>query len=123
MPTRMHFYLAEEPPAAEKPQPQFQSPLPPPLFIIMILAMVGLLFWTTRQQKKQREERQKLLDSVKTGDKIVITGGIHGIVSNVKDKTLIVKIADNVKVEINRTGVESILARGAEEESKQPAKK
>jgi preprotein translocase subunit YajC len=93
-----------------------------PIFI-MIPLMVFMLWWMSRSQKKQREERQKLLDSVRTGDKIITTGGIHGIVANVKEKTLIVKIADNVKIEINRSAVDNIAARGSEEESKESSKK
>jgi preprotein translocase subunit YajC len=107
---------------------QLQSrPEPPPFWanpiFIMIPLMVFMLWWMSRSQKKQREERQKLLDSVRTGDKIVTIGGIHGIVANVKDKTLVVKIADNVKIEINRTGVESIVARGGEDDAKDSSKK
>ncbi len=85
--------------------------------------MVFMLWWMSRSQKKQREERQKLLDSVRTGDKVVTGGGIHGIVANVKDKTLIVKIADNVKIEVNRSAVDNIVSRGSEEESKESSKK
>lgn len=102
----------------QQPPPFWANPI-----FIMIPLMVFMLWWMSRSQKKQREERQKLLDSVRTGDKIVTTGGIHGIVSNVKDKTLMVKIADNVKVEISRDAVSNIVSRGSEEELKESSKK
>ncbi len=42
---------------------------------------------------------------MKTGDQVVTNAGIHGTVSNVKEKTVIIKIADNVKVEFDRASI------------------
>jgi preprotein translocase subunit YajC len=103
------------PPPSKSESAAAPSFLPNPIFILLI-AMAFMFFWMNRQQKKQREAKQKLLDSIKTGDKVVTTGGIHGVVANVKDKTIIVKIAENVKVEMNRAAVEVVDAKtGAEE--------
>ena len=46
-----------------------------------------------------------LINSLKTGDKVVTTSGIHGIISNVKERTLLLKIADNVKIEIDKAAI------------------
>ena len=54
-----------------------------------------------------------LLKNVKTGDKVLLNSGIFGIVSNVKDKTLMVKIADNVKVEVVKSAVGSVVQKSA----------
>ena len=48
------------------------------------------------------------VQAVKTGDQVVTNAGIHGTVSNVKDKTIIIKIADNVKVEFDRSAVVTV---------------
>jgi len=55
--------------------------------------------------KKQQEEKIK---SAKTGDKIITSSGIHGLITNVKDTTVIVKVADNVKLEIEKSHIEKI---------------
>jgi preprotein translocase subunit YajC len=74
-------------------------------FVFMFVIAYFLLI---RPQQKRQKEHQTLLSSLKTGDEIVTTGGIHGLISNVKDKTVIVKIADNVKVELERSAVASV---------------
>ena len=84
--------------------------------------MVGLFyFMLIRPQKRREKERQALLGAVKTGDRVLFGGGFLGVVANVKDKTLIVKIADGVKVEIVRGAVSQVLDKGAEPEQEQKA--
>ena len=79
--------------------------------------MVGLFyFMLIRPQKRREKERQALLGAVKTGDRVLFGGGLLGVVANVKEKTLIVKIADNVKVEIVRGAVSQVLDKGEEPE-------
>lgn len=77
------------------------------LFPLLILAVL-FYFLLIRPQQKRQKEHMKLLESVKTGDKIVTSAGIHGIISNVKDKTVIVKVADNVKIEFDKASVAAI---------------
>jgi preprotein translocase subunit YajC len=105
------------PPPQQPAAPQAQPPIwANPMFFLLVV--MGVMFWwMSRNQKKQREARQKLLDSVKTGDKVVTSGGIHGVVANVKDKTLIVKIADNVKIEVNRSALDTVESRESGDES------
>lgn len=75
------------------------------LFVIMFVALYFLFIRpTTLAQKKQAQT----VKSAKTGDRIVTTGGIHGVISNVKENTFIVKVADNVKMEIEKSSVEKI---------------
>jgi len=84
------------------------------------LVMFGLIFlifyfMIIRPQQKRQKERQKMLDAVKKGDKIVTAGGIHGTVIGVEDKIVLVQIADTVKVKVDRSSVANI-AREAEPE-------
>ncbi len=58
---------------------------------------------------RYREEQAAIVSSLKTGDKVVTTSGIHGLISNVKDKTVIVKIADNVKIEMEKSAVTAVV--------------
>ena len=46
-----------------------------------------------------------MMESIKTGDRVIFSGGILGTVTNVKDHTLMVKVAENVKIEIARGAV------------------
>jgi len=58
-------------------------------------------------QRKRQKEHDAMLKALKTGDEIVTSGGIFGTITNVKDDRLVVKIADNTKVEIGKTFVAS----------------
>ena len=81
----------------------FGSLLP---FLLIILVFYFLIL---RPQQKRQKERQKLLDSVKKGDRVITSGGIHGTVEGVEDKTVLVKIADNLKVKVERTAISTIV--------------
>ncbi|MCP4177570.1 MAG: preprotein translocase subunit YajC [bacterium] len=79
-------------------------------FILIIIVMYFLLF---RSQQKKAKKRQAMLNEIKTGDKVVTTGGLIGTVSTIKDKTALVKIADNVKVEISRGSISGVIEKNA----------
>ncbi len=77
---------------------------------IPMLAM-GVIFYflIIRPQNKRQKDMKTLLSSLKTGDKVVTNSGIHGIIANVKEgSTLILKVADNVKIEINKDAIASV---------------
>ena len=84
-------------------------------FVIIIVIFYLLLI---RPQAKRQKETQRMLQSVQKGDKIVTSGGIHGDVVGVKDgkNTLIVKIAENLKVELDRSSVGRKLSPADEED-------
>ena len=84
---------------------------------LLLFAVIGVLFYMMliRPQQKQRRVHQAMLAAVKTGDKIMTVGGIIGLVTNVKDDSVTVKIADNVKVEVFRSHISKVLARGSED--------
>jgi preprotein translocase subunit YajC len=75
-------------------------------FLLIILVFYFLIL---RPQQKRQKERQKLLESVRKGDRVVTTGGIHGLVEGVEDKVLLVKIDDNVKVKVEKSAVSVII--------------
>jgi preprotein translocase subunit YajC len=80
-------------------------------FLPLILIILVMYLLILRPQAKKQRERQKMLDSVKKGDDIVTIGGMHGKVVGTKneDKILVVKVDDNVKVDIDRSAISSIL--------------
>jgi preprotein translocase subunit YajC len=81
-----------------------------------MFAILGVMFYflLIRPQSKQRKDQENLLKNLKTGDKVVLSSGIFGIVTNVKDKSLMVKIADNVKVEVLKSGVSTVIERSGD---------
>ena len=77
--------------------------------IIMFgLMFLILYFMIIRPQQKRQKEQQKMLESLKKGDKIVTSGGIHGVISGIDDKTLLVEIADKVKIKVDRGSVSGV---------------
>ncbi|PWU07481.1 MAG: preprotein translocase subunit YajC [Verrucomicrobia bacterium] len=74
---------------------------------ILPLGFIVLIFYflVIRPQQRKQKEHQRLLQNLKTGDKVVTSAGIHGLISNVKDKTIILKVADNVKIEFDKASV------------------
>jgi preprotein translocase subunit YajC len=78
--------------------------------LIMFGLIIGIFYFLIlRPQQKRQKERQKMLDSVKKGDRIITAGGMHGTVSGLDDKTLLVQVADNIKLKFDRTAVTTIV--------------
>lgn len=74
--------------------------------LVPMIVIMGVLIWFMwRGQKKEQKRRQEMIEGVKVGDKIVTIGGIYGEVITVKEKTFIVKIADNTRIEIIKSAV------------------
>ena len=79
------------------------------------LAMIFLIFYFVliRPQQKQQKDYKAMLSGLKKNDQIVTMGGVHGTIINVKEKTLIVRIDDNTRVEIDKTAVGRLEKSGA----------
>ena len=75
-------------------------------FPVLIMAMV--YFALIRPQAQAAKKKEETVKSARTGDKIVTSSGIHGLITNVKDTTVIVKVADNVKLEIEKSHIDKI---------------
>jgi len=50
-----------------------------------------------------------LISSLKTGDQVVTNAGIHGLIANVKETTVMLKVADNVKIEMEKSAITNVL--------------
>ena len=121
--TLTHFLiLAQEQEGAE----------PPPgggfgIFPFLILLFVMMYFLTIRPQRKKQKELQAQVSAMRSGDKVVTAGGIHGLVTNIKDRTVVLKVADNVKMEFEKSSVANVIKKerpaeedaGEEEESEE----
>lgn len=83
------------------------------------LGLVFLIFYVLliRPQKKEQKEREALIATVKKGDKIITIGGLHGMVTLTKDRTVIMKVDEGCKIEISRTAIATVLREKEEEKS------
>ncbi len=81
--------------------------------IIMFALIIGIFyFMIIRPQQKRQKEREALLSQIKKGDKIITSGGIHGKVLSVEEKTMLIEIADNVKVKVERNSISVVNKQG-----------
>jgi preprotein translocase subunit YajC len=102
----LHIFLAQTPPApggAAGGGGLLGNPL-----VFMVLMFVIMYFLLIRPQRQRQKALDLLISSVKVGDHVVLGGGEHGIVTSVKDKTVMVKVADNVKIEYERSAIASV---------------
>jgi len=83
-------------------------------FLPFLLIIVIMYFLMIRPQVKKQKEKQKMLETMKKGDNVVTMGGIHGkIVGFSEDnKMVIVKIDENVKVNVERSAINVVMPVG-----------
>ena len=101
--TDLLLFAASPTPAAPPGAAQAINGLMLPIIFIVIF-----YFLLIRPQMKKQKEHDKLVAALQTGDNVVTSSGIHGVITNVKDKTVIVRIADNVKVEFDRSAITAV---------------
>jgi preprotein translocase subunit YajC len=79
---------------------------------LVLFGSIILIFYfmIIRPQQKRTKERQKLLESVKKGDKVITSSGIYGTIAGLDEKTVLVQIADNVKVKLDRGSIATIIS-------------
>lgn len=82
-----------------------------PLVSLFPIAAIFAIFYflLIRPQQKQQKEHEKMLESVKKGDRILTTGGLYGTVVGTKDKDLEVRFSESVKLQVARSAVAKLL--------------
>jgi preprotein translocase subunit YajC len=105
--------------AANEPASQTGGGFGP--IMMMVLIFVLFYFMLIRPQRRQQREHQLKLAALRTGDEVVAAGGIHGLVTNVSDRVITLKIADNVKIKVEKASVLTILKKSDEPEPDEPA--
>jgi preprotein translocase subunit YajC len=83
-----------------------QNPLTP---FLMFPLIIGIFYLIVFRPARQRQKKlQEMVDSLKTGDKVITTGGLLGTIVGLRGDRLQLRIAENVKVEISRNAVASM---------------
>ncbi len=95
--------LANTPAPAPAPGGLLGSPI-----MLMVLMFVMFYFLLIRPQQRQRKELAARIAALQTGDRVVTTAGIHGIVHNIKDTTVVVKVAEGTMIEFDKPAIATV---------------
>ncbi len=78
------------------------------MLIPLLLIFLVFYFFIIRPQKKREKERQAMITAVRKHDRIVTAGGIHGTITSVDESSVLVEVATNVKLRIDKTGIGTV---------------
>jgi len=79
--------------------------------LIMMIIVMGIFYvMLILPQQRQRKKTQAMLAALKNGDKVATTSGIYGVVNGLDGDTVILKIADQVKIRISRSAIATVEA-------------
>ena len=80
-------------------------------FVTFGIVILIFYFLIIRPQSKRQKETKRMLSSLQKNDKVATIGGMRGVVTSVKEDTVVIKVDDNVKLEFNKSAVSSVLER------------
>ena len=89
--------------STEATNPLGQLPIIPYIIIFLIF-----YFLVIKPQKEKQKQQKDLINNLKKNDEVVTAGGIHGTVVLVKDKSVVIRVDDNVKIEFDKESVSSV---------------
>ena len=103
---------------AQAAAPAAQGGFPPSMIIVWLLFIAGFYFLFIAPQRKKQKEQDKMLAALQSGDEVITTGGIYGVITNVKDDRFVIRVGDNTKIEIGKGFVLSVVKKPDAEEKK-----
>src|SRR4051812_558995 len=81
----------------------------------MVLLFGAMYFFMIAPQRKKQKEHEKMLSALSSGDEIVTTGGIFGVITNVKDDRFVVRVAENTKIEVGKSFVQTVVKKTSDD--------
>ena len=80
---------------------------------LFVLGSFVLIFYflLIRPQQRRQKETQKMIGGLKKGDRVLTSGGLYGTVWDVKDDLIVMKLAEEVKVEVAKSAVQAVLTK------------
>lgn len=80
---------------------------PSPLVSLLPFIVIGVVFYLLvfMPMKKKQKKMEALVAALKNGDKVITNSGIYGVIAGVKDNTFILKISDQVKIEVTKSSI------------------
>lgn len=86
--------------------------------LLPVVAMIAILwFLLFRPQQKEQQRHREMIRALRKGDEVVTVGGLYGRIMAINEERISLKIADGVKVDVERAKVLKVLERGVEEEN------
>jgi len=82
-----------------------QQPNPMVSFLPLILIFVVFYFLLIRPQQKRQQEHLGMVKALKKNDEIITSGGIYGVIANVKDDSVMLRVDDDVKIEVQKAAI------------------
>ncbi len=78
---------------------------------LIMFGSIFLIFYfmIIRPQQKRAKEREKLLNSIEKGDKVLTSSGIYGEIAGIEDKVVLVKVAENVKMKFDKSAIANVI--------------
>lgn len=76
------------------------------MWIMLILIFVVMWFFMTRPQRKQQKALEEMRRSLKKGDKVVTAGGIYGVVADLDERTVLMKVDGEVKLRVDKSSIQ-----------------
>jgi len=98
--------LAQTAAPAGQPQPSAWVQLLP-----MVLLFGAMYFFLIAPQRKKQKEHEKMLKALESGDEVVTSGGIYGVITNVKEDRFVVRVAENTKIELGKGFVQGVVRK------------
>jgi preprotein translocase subunit YajC len=81
-------------------------------YLLPLFGMLAIFYFLLiRPQQKRQKQVQQMIAALKKGDRVLTTGGIYGTVLNVKEHIVVLKIADEVKIEVVKSAVGSVVEK------------
>lgn len=80
-------------------------------FIMFGAIFLIFYFMIIRPQKRRAKEREAMLSNVQKGDRVVTSGGMHGVVAGLDEKTVLIQVSENVKMKFERSAIANILSK------------
>ncbi|OPX39545.1 MAG: preprotein translocase subunit YajC [Desulfobacteraceae bacterium 4484_190.1] len=81
-------------------------------FIPLILMFVIFYFLLIRPQQKKTKQHRELLSALKKGDRIVSSGGLHGVITGLANDVITVEIAPKIRVKVSRNSIAGVISKG-----------
>ena len=88
------------------------QPINPLVNLMPLLIIFIFYFLVFKPQKDKQLQQKKMITNLKKNDQVVTVGGIHGTIVNVKETTVIIRIDDNARMEIDKEAVATIKPPG-----------
>jgi len=85
-------------------------------FVPLILMFAIFYFLLIRPQQKKSKQHREMIASLRKGDRVVTSGGLHGTITGITDDVVTMEIAPKVRVKVSRGSVAGVLRKGSGEQ-------